>query len=114
MRCVRAVVLLLLMTSLVRAEGGLPIDVLKSIKNATVFVKVEAGKVSATGSGFVLRTEKDVAYIITNHHVIRPTVLVTQGKEKGARPVPVKVRNGAVSVVFHSGTTKEQVVRAMV
>jgi hypothetical protein len=114
MRCVRAVLLLLLITSLVRAEGGLPIDVLKSIKNATVFVKVEAGKVSATGSGFVLRTEKDVAYIITNHHVIRPTVMVTQGKEKGARPVPVKVRNGTVSVVFRSGTTKEQVVRAMV
>src|SRR5205823_4978235 len=111
MRFARALLLLLLMASLAWAEGGLPRDVLKSLKSATVFVKVEIGKLSTTGSGFVLKTDKDTAYIITNHHVVRPTVPVKHGTGKDARTVPTKIRNGVVSVVFGSGTRKEQVAR---
>ncbi len=114
MRAARAILLLLLMTSLVRAEGGLPLDVLKSLKSATVFVKAEAGKVLSTGSGFVLRTDKDAVYIVTNHHVVRPTVVVTRGTGTAARPMPMKLRNTRVSVVFGSGTRTEQVASAVI
>jgi hypothetical protein len=100
------------MASLAKAEGGLPRDVLKSLKSATVFVKVEIGKLSTSGSGFVLKKDRDTAYIITNHHVVRPTVPVKHGTGKDARTVPTKIRNAAVSVVFGSGTRKEQVARA--
>jgi hypothetical protein len=114
MRFARAVLLLLVLASLAKAEGGLPLDVLKSLKSATVFVKVEVGKLSGSGSGFVLKTGKDTAYIITNHHVVRPTVPVKHGTGKDAKTVPTKILNATVSVVFGSGSRKEQVARAVI
>ncbi len=114
MRIIRAFLLLMLLASLAKAEGGLPRDVLKSLKSATVFVKVESGKLSIGGSGFVLKTDKDTAWIVTNHHVIRPTVTVKQGVGPTARTVQTKVLNANVSVIFASGTGKEQVARAEV
>jgi hypothetical protein len=114
MRIVRAVLLLLLITSLAKADGGLPLDVLKSLKSATVFVKVEFGKLSTSGSGFVLKKDKDTAWIVTNHHVVRPTVQMKQGTGKDAKTVPTKILNANVSVILGSGTRKEQVARAVV
>jgi hypothetical protein len=114
MRFARAVLLLLLMSTMAQAEGGLPLDVLRSLKSATVFVKVEVGKTLTSGSGFVFKTGKDSAWIITNHHVIRPTLPVKHGTGKDAKMVPTKILNGTISVVFGSGTRKEQVARPVV
>ena len=52
--------------------GGIPIGQLKALKAATVFVKVEHGPVSASGSGFVLLAQDDTGYIVTNEHVVSP------------------------------------------
>ena len=54
-------------------EGGLAKN-LEDLKAATVYVKVDAGPLSATGSGFVMLTQGDVAYVVTNHHVVNPEV----------------------------------------
>src|SRR5436190_753597 len=47
-------VLLLGSACLLRADGSLEAETLQSLKDATVFLKVEAGKLSASGSGFLL------------------------------------------------------------
>ena len=49
---------------------------LAAIEKATVFVKVEvaAGEL-CSGSGFVVKTDDDVAYVVTNHHVIDPKLI---------------------------------------
>jgi S1-C subfamily serine protease len=47
---------------------------LAALKAATVFVKVEAGSLQGSGSGFLLKVEGDTAYVVTNHHVANPHV----------------------------------------
>jgi predicted Zn finger-like uncharacterized protein len=103
---------------------ALPAAVLRDVKGATVFVKVEAGAASGSGSGFVLKTEGATGYVVTNHHV------VTQppdedpasgwGPFRGRRPpmfrppflgAPVQP---VVTLVFHSGTPQERSAQAEV
>jgi S1-C subfamily serine protease len=47
---------------------------LAALKAATVFVKVDAGALQGSGSGFVLKVEGETAYVVTNHHVANPHV----------------------------------------
>ena len=47
-------------------------DTLAHVKAATVFITVTTNEYLATGSGFVMRTEGDTAWIVTNQHVIEP------------------------------------------
>ena len=72
----------------VRADDGIPPKVLADLKAGTVFVKVQADRGKATGSGFVVAADGGSALVVTNRHVIAPKTL-------GAVT--------AIQVVFHSG-----------
>jgi S1-C subfamily serine protease len=84
------------------AEDGLPREMLAKLKAATVFVKVEAKEGSGSGSGFVIKTEGQTAWFVTNNHVID----LTDGKAGRAAPPPT------ITAVFNSGTPQEQTGRA--
>ena len=124
------------------ADDSLPPETVAAIKAATVFVKVEADGLSGSASGFVIKTEGDAAYIVTNHHVIEPKevqVIVVPNRTPVVPyrppmtrphyvPVPMPrvirpsysytprimvrtIKNAVVTVVFHSGSDKEQSIR---
>src|SRR5262249_55575655 len=48
------------------SETVAPAKGLDELKAATVFVKVTAGPLKATGSGFVIRVDGETAYVVTN------------------------------------------------
>jgi S1-C subfamily serine protease len=57
------------------AVGGvdaIPIPTMQEIKRATVYVKVDAGQQSGSGSGFLMKVDGATGYIVTNAHVILP------------------------------------------
>src|SRR5581483_7417437 len=54
------------------AADAIPLNVLQDIKRATAYIKVEAGDVAGTGSGFLMKVNGDTAYVITNYHVVSP------------------------------------------
>src|SRR5437016_3830186 len=68
------------------------------VQDATVFIKIKAGQMQGSGSGFVMKvTGVDSVLIMTNRHV--------------AAPDPSELPRGAraeLSVVFRSGTAREQ------
>jgi predicted Zn finger-like uncharacterized protein len=95
-------------------HGQLTAKTLRTLKDATVFVKVEAGPFSATGSGFVMRLEGDDAFIVTNHHVVDPNrEFVHRGSTGRFRAVRTSVP-ASIYVVFHSGARGERVASAEV
>ncbi len=121
-----------------RAEDAIPPEMVDAIKAATVFVKVEAEGGSGSGSGFVVKTEGNSAYVVTNHHVIEPKVLeiiLVPGLRPGVPyrlprtpgrpyylPAPPtytytprllvrSFKNAVVTVVFHSGAKNEESIR---
>jgi S1-C subfamily serine protease len=96
-----------------RAAGGqLSARVLRDLKGATVFLKVEAGKASCSGSGFLVKVEGDTAYLVTNNHVVNPQAALLRPlrtRDGGSNVViKVQVRNAAVTAVFNSGTPAER------
>ncbi len=95
--------------------GRLSAEILQHLKQATVFIKREAGKLSASGSGFVMKIEGETAYVITNHHVVDPSAEMLR-LGPGGRIQTVKVRaNGAVILtIFRSGTKEERAMNAEV
>ena len=96
-----ALVFLFALDPSLRADDTIPAKTLEDLKAATVFIKVEAGRISQTGTGFVLKVDDDTALIVTNEHVV--TV---------PRPFPPATR---IEVVFQSGRAKlEKTVRAEV
>jgi hypothetical protein len=93
-------------------EGTIPVAVLEQIKDATVFVKMDAGTASGSGSGFLMRVEGNDAYFVTNDHVVSPpTQVVTIGRIR-PRVIGTKTVKARISVVLRSGTTREQVLPA--
>ncbi|HEV3163559.1 MAG TPA: serine protease, partial [Isosphaeraceae bacterium] len=84
------------------AEDKIPAQTLAEIKEATVFVKADLGQIEGSGSGFVIKTEGDNVYVVTNDHVISPPKSAT----RVAQPV--------LSLVFKSGTKDERSVSAEV
>jgi S1-C subfamily serine protease len=79
-----------------RGDGPIPPALLGKLKAATVFIKVSAGPVEASGSGFVLRVDGDSALIVTNNHVVSP------GEKRGRA-----VGDARYELVFHSGRKNE-------
>lgn len=50
--------------------NDLPQDILEKTRRATAFIEVDIGPHSFTGSGFVVKSNGETAYVITNNHVI--------------------------------------------
>jgi hypothetical protein len=82
-------------------DDGIPAETLDKLKSAVVYVKVRAGALAASGSGFLLLRTGTTGYVITNDHVIR--------LPSGTQPAPRHT-----TLVFWSGTEKERVVAAQV
>ncbi|HTU17047.1 MAG TPA: trypsin-like peptidase domain-containing protein [Gemmataceae bacterium] len=117
-----------------------PVDLDKALlaktTRATVFIHVNVGKESATGSGFIVKSTGDTAYIITNYHVIDveekaapkpggPGMQWRFGRRiipgpprmgpRGRRPAPAPAKTERrVTVVFNSGTPEAQALPAEV
>jgi S1-C subfamily serine protease len=92
------------------ADENIPLETLKEIKSATVFIKMEfvvqgvARRIPASGSGFVMLVTPKEAFIVTNHHVVTPP-----------KKSPFKMQAGGLpTLVFFSGTRKEKVVTAKI
>ena len=68
---------------------------LTKIKSATVFIKVSAGPVQMTGTGFLIQVDGDTGLIVTNEHVLTPP------KELKNLPPP------RFEVIFNSGRKTE-------
>ncbi|WP_165235278.1 S1 family peptidase [Aquisphaera insulae] len=81
-----------------RAEDTIPRETLSRIKACTVFVKAAMGAAEATGSGFVIRVDGNVAYVATNHHVVHPREDIPRAR-------------AALTLVFDSGTRNERSAR---
>lgn len=81
------------------APATIPVATLQALKDATVFVKVDAGAVVGSGSGFVMQVDGETAYIVTNQHVAAPA---------SAKTKPT------LTIVFGSGTEKERSAKAEV
>jgi S1-C subfamily serine protease len=90
-----------------RAQEQLPASVLADIKAATVFVKVQAGGLQGSGSGFLMLVKGDLALIVTNEHVVLPPAVATR---QGTRRLAVT----SIDVVFNSGRKNETVAKATV
>lgn len=85
------------------AQNSLTPEQLARIKAATVFVKVDAGPIGSTGSGFVVRTDDRTGYIVTNFHVIELAVRLAS-RDPNIKP--------NLEVVFESGNTGERSISA--
>jgi S1-C subfamily serine protease len=106
-----------------RAQESIAPDVLQKVKQASAFVKVSVGPIESSGSGFVVRTDEQTIYVVTNAHVVaRPN-----WQTNGALPPGFRLRDQfelrrklaeierltpTVSVVLNSGTPQEQVLSA--
>lgn len=101
-RSITAIALVLL-ASAGSAQEAIPEPVLKSIKGATVFLRVTTAFGPTFGSGFLVEADKDYAYIVTNRHVV---------EEPGAERVGR--RQQQIQAVFHSGNPEEIVLDAEV
>jgi S1-C subfamily serine protease len=107
---------LVIVAGQVRSDDGLPADTLDRLKGVTVFVKVAAGAESGSGSGFLVRSDGDTAYVVTNDHVVsaRKRVVLVPARPSLGRPprlVPVIVSSNSrptLTVVFFSGTAREK------
>ncbi len=90
---------------------------LGALKAATVFVKVDADNLSASGSGFLLKHDGEDAYVVTNNHVIDPhfefdtsrvvtTPRMASPTLPGRRPLPGRAQqNRTVTVKHHQVVT---------
>ncbi len=81
---------------------------LEDLKAATVFIKVTAGPLRGSGSGFLIQTDGTTGYLVTNEHVVTPPQEETAPGRVRALPTP------ELNVVFRSGTKREQNYRAEV
>ncbi|HKI37521.1 MAG TPA: HEAT repeat domain-containing protein [Gemmataceae bacterium] len=115
--------------------GALP---LKELKEASVFIKATTPTMWATGSGFVVRSQGDTVYVVTNHHVVTPPKEAAAGAPPPAGPFlprpPLMPRpprlprpprgpmalEGAgghpvaeLTAIFRSGTDQEQAAKAV-
>jgi S1-C subfamily serine protease len=89
-----------------------PAETIRRVKDATVYLRVRAGRAQGSGSGFVIRAEGDTLLVATNHHVVNPHM---ERDEDDADPRLAGIRP-VVTAVFRSGTGpgQEQTVPAQV
>lgn len=94
----RTAVFLIVFTFSTTAWGqGIEKRVAALAEDATVFIKLKAGKLQGSGSGFVMTVAGDTVLIMTNRHVASPAA--------DELPPGAKV---SLSVVFRSGTPQQQ------
>jgi S1-C subfamily serine protease len=93
------------------ADDAIPPETVAAVKHATVFIQVSGTGFKASGSGFVVRADKDTALVATNYHVIS-----TPENDKKPRLSPTEVSRSlklvTVTVVFDSGTKTEVTAKA--
>ncbi|HEY8504216.1 MAG TPA: serine protease, partial [Gemmataceae bacterium] len=88
---------LLALASASRADEAVPPEVVRAVKQATVYIRVEAADWNKSGSGFVAAADGGTVLVVTNHHV------AVKRPAGDASPEPP-----AVKVVFDSGTRSER------
>jgi S1-C subfamily serine protease len=93
-----------LASSAAAGEDSLPPKTLAALKAATVFLKVEDGRDAGSGTGFLIKTEGQTAYLVTNNHVID----LSDGQPR--RPAGPTT----ITAIFGSGTRNERSARAEV
>jgi S1-C subfamily serine protease/regulation of enolase protein 1 (concanavalin A-like superfamily) len=71
-------------------------EAITRVNDATVYIKVEAGSVKASGTGFVVRVDGQTVYIATNDHVIRTSR--NEEDDPGDPKAPTRI-----TAVFRSG-----------
>jgi hypothetical protein len=86
-----ALVLVLVSAGAAWAEGSLSAETLAKLKKATAFIRIDVGRESVSGSGFLLGKIGESGYVATNSHVIAAS-------RGGA--IPIKV-------IFSAGTKEE-------
>lgn len=82
------------------AQNSLTPEQLAKLKAATVFIKVSAGPVGSTGSGFLVRGAAGTGHVVTNFHVIELALAATAQPGGNIKPT--------IEVVFDSGTPAER------
>lgn len=89
--------------------GELSPRALDRLKNLTVFVKADFPGGQSQGSGFLVRVENRIGYVVTNDHVVRGNPDVDQLDRPGrpARPGS-RILPRRTVVVFNSGTPQER------
>src|SRR5579883_1468916 len=87
-------------------------DAIKRIQEATVFLKVQAGRARGSGTGFVIRSEGDTVLVATNDHVANPHLEGLPRDDDSARSQPPPM----IVAVFRSGAGPgvEQSLRAQI
>lgn len=100
------------------AQESLAPEVLQTLKQGVVFLKVAVGPIEWSGSGFVIHRQGDTVYVVTNAHVATKPNL--DGGEIPAglrgRGVPelfrlkqaFQGRDAEITAVFYSGTPQEE------
>jgi S1-C subfamily serine protease len=66
-------------------DGQLAKEMLDYLKALTVYIKIDAGDVKGSASGFFVKVDGDTGYIVTNEHVVNPKV---PESERAAAPAP--------------------------
>jgi S1-C subfamily serine protease len=118
------------LASVLTAGDAIDAKTLTAIKRATVFIKVESKGINVSGSGFVVHAKKDEGLIVTNLHVVEPTVqievqtpppvtakgkpLPTPPSRLNPRVVVQTLKDAKVTVVFDSGGKTERSFKAEV
>ena len=103
MRMAMLALLLVFATAEVGLAGdAIPAKTLRELKQGTVFLRVKAGKISGSGSGFLIHTDGKTGYIVTNWHVVH--LPVNPGLTKKTTLV---LPASSIEVVFFSGTKDE-------
>jgi S1-C subfamily serine protease/regulation of enolase protein 1 (concanavalin A-like superfamily) len=72
------------------------------IREATVFIKIKAGKIQGSGSGFVIKVNGDTVLVATNQHVANPHVGHDDDDEDPFEDPPKE--KPVLNVVFRSGS----------
>jgi S1-C subfamily serine protease len=88
---------LLALAAAARADDAIPADVVRDVKQATVFIHIPTPDGNRSGSGFVVSADGATVLVVTNHHV------AAKGPTKGIAAEPP-----AIKVVFDSGTKSER------
>jgi S1-C subfamily serine protease len=95
----------------VLAGGGsadvIPLETLAAIKAATVYIKIEAGPLVGSGSGFLMRTMGDSGLIVTNHHVVNPPTTQEIRTGRIVRRI-TSTAKPKITAIFRSGTPHEK------
>jgi S1-C subfamily serine protease len=68
------------------ADTPIPYQRVQDLKDATVYLKVSKGPINGTGSGFVMLTEGDGGYLVTNAHVVNPRAEMVMNVPAQPRP----------------------------